>query len=261
MVAATPKKGKKTASPSPTPAIAVATPTPEPIATPEPTATPLIVKMTPPPAPSPAAAATTPPSFAQNIASAPVPLATASSMPPAPGQTPFPANPEATPEPQPAAPPVTTGTTAASNPNVPLQPFLEAKATPALTTTVGSWKTYRPGQMPRGRLLKVTDATDLANKGGTGGERLYLSGQFVVTASGDNRAVLRSKGGILNTLNPLGGPANGNARILVEFPAGSVPPSEGATVSRDEMRPFEIRDVQRAKDGTINVFVREVTSE
>jgi hypothetical protein len=156
--------------------------------------------------------------------------------------------------PPPAAP---AASVAANNPNVPLQPFLEAQATPPIASTTGTWKTYRPGQMPRGRLLKVGDAAGLAERG-TGGERLYLSGQFVVTASGDNRAVLRSKGGILNTLNPLDR-SSSSTRVLVEYPAGYQPPTEGAVFSRDEYRPFEIRDVQRARDGTINIYVREVT--
>jgi hypothetical protein len=51
-----------------------------------------------------------------------------------------------------------------------------------------------------------------------------------------------------------------STRILVEFPAGYQPPAEGSTINRDAQRPFEIRDVERAKDGTINVYVREVTT-
>ena len=114
---------------------------------------------------------------------------------------------------------------------------------------------FRPGQMPRGRLVKTNDVADMAERG-VGGERLYLSGQFVVTASGESRAVLRSKGGILTNINPL---ERSSTRILVEFPAGYQPPAEGSTLSRDNMRPFEVRDVVRAKDGTINIYVREVT--
>lgn len=148
---------------------------------------------------------------------------------------------------------------AVDHPNVPLQPFIEAKQTPALTNTAGSWRIFHPGQMSRGRLLNVSNAAELADRG-TGGERLYLSGQFIVTASGENRAVLRSKGSLLNTLNPLDRSSSGSTRILVEFSAGYQPPAEGAVFSRDALRPFEIRDVQRAKDGTINVFVREITA-
>ena len=111
--------------------------------------------------------------------------------------------------------------------------------------------------MPRGRLLKISDAAGLADRG-TGGEQLYLSGQFVVTASGEGRAVLRAKTGVLSALNPLEHP--GSIRVLVEFPAGLQPPAEGATISRDEMRPFEIQNVQRERDGTVDVMVREITT-
>ena len=113
--------------------------------------------------------------------------------------------------------------------------------------------------MPRGRLVKATDAADMADRG-VSGERLYLSGQFTVTASGENRAVLRSKGGLLSNINPLDHSGSSSTRILVEFPAGYQPPAEGSTINRDAQRPFEVRDVERAKDGTINVYVREVTT-
>jgi hypothetical protein len=241
VVVSTPKPSKN-ATPSPTPAVAAATPAPLPVETPTPA--PMVAEATPTPIPEPVAVPT-------------ASLFTVNSLTPTPrpdGATPAP---QATPTPAVVASAATpTPTVASEHPDVALQPFIEAKATPPLANVTGSWKTFKPGQMPRGRLLKVPDATALAEKG-TGGERLYLSGQFVVTASGDNRAVLRSKGGILNNLNPLDKSA---VRILVEFPAGYVPPAEGSNVSRDDQRPFEIRDIQRARDGTINVYVREVTT-
>jgi hypothetical protein len=48
------------------------------------------------------------------------------------------------------------------------------------------------------------------------------------------------------------------ARIIVEFPAGYTLPQQGAVVNRDEMRPFEITEVRKQKDGQLNVFVREI---
>jgi hypothetical protein len=228
----TPKPGKTSSTPKPA-AVVQTTPAPAPSRVPVNTPAP-IVRTTPVPAPA-VAQTTTPPILAENIT--PIPLL-APTTTAAPGATPA---------------------TAVDHPDVPLQPFLAAKTTPALNTTTGSWKTFRPGQMPRGRLLKASDAASLADRG-TGGERIYLSGQFVVTASGESRAVLRSKGGLLNTLNPLDRSSSGSTRILVEYPAGYLPPAEGTTFSRDELRPFEIRDVQRAKDGTINVYVREITT-
>ena len=47
-------------------------------------------------------------------------------------------------------------------------------------------------------------------------------------------------------------------RIIVEFPAGYVPPQQGSTVSRDESRPLEITEVRKQEDGQLNVFAREI---
>src|SRR5205809_1293209 len=41
-------------------------------------------------------------------------------------------------------------------------------------------------------------------------------------------------------------------------PAGYVPPRQGAEVSRDEQRPYEITEVRKQADGQLNVFVREI---
>lgn len=211
----------------------------------------------------PPAALSTPASESKPSATpSPPPIARATPVPTAPAlarnTTPAP-RPSPDSETSPTPPISVPAPSLADHPGVPLQPFLESKPTPALTSTAGSWKIFHPGQMPRGRLLTAAGASELADRG-TSGERLYLSGQFVVTATGANRAVLRSKGGLLHSLNPLDRSSGSSTRILVEFPAGSQPPGEGAAVSRDELRPFEIRNVQRAKDGTINVFVREITT-
>lgn len=111
--------------------------------------------------------------------------------------------------------------------------------------------------MPRGRVMDPGEAAPLAERG-VGGERLYLRGQFVVTASAENRAVLRSQGGsgISNLLKP----GSSGMRVIVEFPAGMTPPVEGATFSRDETRPFQVTDVRRGADGQINIYVREITA-
>jgi hypothetical protein len=37
------------------------------------------------------------------------------------------------------------------------------------------------------------------------------------------------------------------------------PPPAGQSFSRDAQRPFQITGVEQAADGTINVYVREVT--
>ena len=110
--------------------------------------------------------------------------------------------------------------------------------------------------MPVGRLIQTSDLGDLADRG-LAGERVYLKGQFVVNFTEPNRAVLRPKKGLTDAvLHPLGG--GKSVRIVVEFPAGYTPPARGATVTRDEARPYEITEVRKQADGQLNVFVREI---
>jgi len=208
--------------------------TPAPISTPTP-----IVQATPTPTPIPIAQATP--------TSTPKPQPTPVATPPliamnTPAPTPIVTPPPATPLP-----------TAASG--VQLKPFLAAVSTPPVGTTAhGNWRTFSPGQMPRGRLVDVKDASSLADHG-LSGERLYLRGNFTVTASGESRAVLRSQGGFA------GFNSAGNTRIIVEYPAGSFPPTEGSQVTRNELRPFQVTDVRRGADGQVNVYVREITTQ
>ena len=203
----------------------------------------------------PAATAARPtPKVASNTASG-----VKASVTPAPAVTPHP-TPAATSLAGSEATPAVTPATVAAAASPKLQPFLLLSSpTPAIATNTGaSWRVYAPGQMPRGRLVTMGEASDLANRG-TGGERLYLQGSFVVTAKGENRAVLRSNSTLGNALATV--TKAPSARIIVEFPAGSQPPRERSTLTRDESRPFEVRDVRRGPDGQINIYVREVTSE
>ncbi len=161
----------------------------------------------------------------------------------------------------PAKSPASTPVLAAASPvtkptRTPLQPFLSPTPGSIATTAGGNWPTYAPGQMPRGRLANVPDVAELAGRG-VAGERIYLQGSFVVTASGQNRAVLRSQAALPENLG-IGGRSS-NTRIIVEFPSGSRPPSEGSTLSRDSRRPFLVTEVRRTSDGQVNVYVREVT--
>lgn len=137
-------------------------------------------------------------------------------------------------------------------PGVKLEPFIAAAPAPGASS--GSWRVYRPGQMPRGRLVEPGEATSLAENG-VGGERIYLSGHFLVTASGatrgENRAVLRPSAG---------GKAAGTTRVIAEFPPGISPPMDGSNIARDELRPFQITDVRRGTDGQVNIYVREITA-
>jgi hypothetical protein len=142
-------------------------------------------------------------------------------------------------------------------------PVLPAQPVPADTTGValasnvggGSWKTFPPGKMPLGRLIGTSDLRDVAEHG-LAGERVYLRGQFVVNFSDANRAVLRPRTKLTDKVLHLG--AGSSTRIIVEFPSGYTPPQQGAVVSRDEARPYEITEVRKQEDGQLNVFVREI---
>jgi hypothetical protein len=136
-----------------------------------------------------------------------------------------------------------------------LQPFLTASPTPVTTGGVGSWQIYRPSQMPRGQLIDAAQSVDLADKG-VGADPIYLRGAFVVTASKDNRAVLRPQQSLTDrVLN------RGNARIIAEFPRGVPAPQIGQNFQRGAERPFQIVDVRKGADGQVNIYVREITSE
>lgn len=220
------------------PPVAVATPvpipgraTPHPVAVPTPRTT-VAMLNTPPPTPRPTA---TP------ILAAPVPAATPMiAVAPPPG-------------PPPAVPPSQV------SPNgVPLKPFIAAAPAPgSLPSAPGAtWRTYQPGKAPSARAISPTEATNFAGRGDLG-EKLYLQGDFRVTASGENRAVLRDKAAG-DSANP--SPVD-SVRIIVEYPAGAVPPGENATISRDGARPFEIRDIRKGADGQVNIYVREIIAQ
>ena len=151
----------------------------------------------------------------------------------------------ATPTPK-AAASITPEPTAApvSPEGVPLQPFLQAVATPAKANTGKVWRTYEPGRMPLGKLVGVEGSAELAERG-VGSEPVYLKGDFEVRATDANRAVLRTK--------------DGSVRVMVDYPAGSTPPAAKSTINRDGQRPFQITDVRRGADGTLNIYVREIT--
>jgi len=157
----------------------------------------------------------------------------------------------------PAGDGITQATVVGTPPETSASPSPEASPSPTADPSAGSaWPTYAPGQMPRGRLLNLSDMPELAGQNTSEG-RVYLQGDFVVTASGQNRAVLRAQGATAETLN-IGGRSS-NTRVIVEFPPSDRPPSEGSTFARDSRRPFQITDVRKGADGQVNVYVREIT--
>ncbi len=147
--------------------------------------------------------------------------------------------------------------TATPVPVLPAQPVPADASNVALASNAGggSWKTFSPGKMPLGRLIGTSDLRDVAEHG-LAGERVYLRGQFVVNFSDANKAVLRPRTKLTDKVLHFG--AGSSTRIIVEFPAGYVPPRQGAEVNRDEQRPYEITEVRKQGDGQLNVFVREI---
>src|SRR4029450_12846261 len=205
----------------------------------------------PPPAMSPAQ-----PVIAQKPRATPFALASAATPPNILPRTPAPAantsNTQAPPVAQ--APSVPTATPV---PVLPAPPAPPDASNVALASNAGggSWKTFAPGKMPLGRLVGTGDLRDVAEHG-LAGERVYLRGQFVVNFSDANNAVLRPRTKLTDNVLHFGG--GSSTRIIVEFPAGYVPPRQGAEVTRDELRPYEITEVRRQEDGQLNVFVREI---
>jgi hypothetical protein len=96
------------------------------------------------------------------------------------------------------------------------------------------------------RLVSVSEACAL--KGRNNPAPVYLKGRFWVTSVDRNRAVMRQEGS-----DPKAPPV----RVIVEYPPGALPPSQGSAISREDGRGFEIREVRRGPDGTTNIFVHE----
>jgi hypothetical protein len=208
--------------------------------------------------PTPKASASASPAAVAQASTSPAPAPVAQNSPAAAAQKSPPAKAAATPQPaatQSAPPQVAMAQPAASPVRAqPAQPAASDVGTLASTTGGGSWKTFPPGKMPLGRLIATNDLKEIADQG-TGGERIYLKGQFVVNFSDANRAVLRPRGKLTDSVLHFGAAPT---RIIVEFPAGYTPPTPGSTISRDEARPLEITQVRKQEDGQLNVFAREI---
>ena len=140
------------------------------------------------------------------------------------------------------------------NATSPVQPLLGDGGALASTAGGGNWKTYPPGKMPTGRLIAPNDLAQIADRDLVG-ERIYLRGQFVVNFADANKAVLRPRSRVPDSVVRLTG---NSTRIIVEYPAGHTPPAPGSTVNRDEVRPLEITEVRKQEDGQLNVFAREI---
>jgi hypothetical protein len=135
---------------------------------------------------------------------------------------------------------------------VPLKPFVQSnQGVVPQSENGGAWRVYAPGQLPQGRAVTATEAVTLADQP-SAGERIYLRGDFIVRAMGENKAVLRPSGVGATPAGPV-------VRVIAEFPNGSVPPAEGTTVTRDASRAFQVLSVSRTTTGEVNIFVRDIT--
>jgi hypothetical protein len=161
-----------------------------------------------------------------------------------PVSTPFPVAVAATPVPAAVEPPKMSAT------GVPLVPFIKAQRDPSLANTGSSWPTYAPGRAPPGKVVGLDEVAALADRGEIG-ERLYLRGDFRVTASSPSRAVLRDA----NKSD------DQSPRVLVEYPSGAVAPQERDRLSRDASRPYQIYNVRRGLDGVVTIWVKEITQQ
>jgi hypothetical protein len=208
----------------------------------------------PPPAATPAQPVIAQKPIAPNAT--PFTLASAATPPNIPVNTPPPAGNTSNAQ-APAVAQAPSVPTATPVPVLPAQPVPADASNVALASNAGggSWKTFSPGKMPLGRLIATGDLRDVADHG-LAGQRIYLKGQFVVNFSDANKAVLRPRTKLTDKVLHFGG--GSSTRIIVEYPAGYVPPRQGAEVSRDEQRPYEITEVRKQEDGQLNVFVREI---
>ncbi|HEY2102347.1 MAG TPA: hypothetical protein VGH08_03750 [Chthoniobacterales bacterium] len=181
------------------------------------------------------------------------PVQIAAAKAPNPPPAPLQKSPTATATPAPLAQGAAVGQNL--NPLPPVQQSTNDSGALASTAGGGNWKTYPPGKMPMGRLIAPNDLPQIADRGLVG-ERIYLRGQFIVNFADANKAVLRPRSRMPDSVVRLTG--GNSTRIIVEYPAGYTPPAPGSNVSRDEVRPLEITEVRKQEDGQLNVFAREI---
>jgi len=103
------------------------------------------------------------------------------------------------------------------------------------------WQLYSPGAFPQGWILPVDRIVDAYGKV----DRLYLVGDFTVTAAEQSRCILRNQ-------------EYADFRFIVEFPKGMHPPSENETITRTPLRPLLVTSMKIGPDGQTNVYLHEI---
>lgn len=109
-----------------------------------------------------------------------------------------------------------------------------------------TWHLYTVEQRPAGTSIGADDALRLAI-GEHVAEVKYLIGDYKVTASGGNRAVLRSMNKDLKV------------RVIAEYSAPAAPPAEGTELTLDQSRGLLIQRVLKTADGPLSVYVRDIS--
>lgn len=109
-----------------------------------------------------------------------------------------------------------------------------------------NWKLYTSEDLPSGKIVSLKQAAAIANE--TLKERIYLVGDFSVTAWAPDRIVLRTD------------PPT-RIRLVVEYPKGYAPPAEGSKISRDAKSPYLVINVLPNADGQTTVYARECMKE
>lgn len=122
-------------------------------------------------------------------------------------------------------------------------------ATFAHAQSARQWTLYTPQELPPGRVTAFEEAARLT--GDLTQDRTYVTGDFLVTASGQNRAVLRS-----DPIDP-----QSRIRLIVEFPDGYSLPAQQTHLSRDASHPYLVTAVRITSDGYTNIYARECMKE
>lgn len=131
----------------------------------------------------------------------------------------------------------------------------------AAVTSANSWTLYKPGRMPRGRLLNLAEASRLAGVS-LSGDPYYIQGDFVVSKSGKNRAVMRlyldeEK---QERRNPSDLPPV-PVRLIVDFPEGVEVPDEEEIMRYTPGHPLHLQRVTASEaDGQLNFYLREIVA-
>jgi hypothetical protein len=118
-------------------------------------------------------------------------------------------------------------------------------------STKVAWPLYRSDDLPTGREVTALEATMLSESD-LSGQRLYLSGDYIVTANGDQKAAMRLAGdvGVRRIENkPL-------IRVVVEYTGGSLAPAEKSRLSFNQTSGLQVQRVLKQTDGSFSVFVR-----